>query len=304
MKSSEQLEQESARVRAHVAETIDELRDRATPGQLVDQLLDYAREGNGAQYLRNLRSEIVDHPMPVTLVGAGIAWMIVQSMVPGLRNGADRPAHDGDGRTASDKLRDAGSAVQEAGSAAAETLRDAGGRASDAVGHAMDSATSAMRAIGDRTSSAYQRTASTIRDSSRSVVEGAGTAIEFSKDQPLLLAGLGLTVGAVLGALLPRTRTEDRLMGDAADDVKESASRVAERAKQKTKDAYEDVKSTVRQSDSGARDDSSGPVGARCDVAEDVPVPASPSVIPAGSLSGGVQYGAADTSTTDGNRKS
>ena len=43
--SSEQLEREAERQRAHLSATLDELRSRITPGQLVDQTLDYVRDG-------------------------------------------------------------------------------------------------------------------------------------------------------------------------------------------------------------------------------------------------------------------
>jgi hypothetical protein len=52
-------------------------------------------------------------------------------------------------------------------------------------------------------------------------------AFDFCKDQPLVLAGLGLAIGAALGAAIPETEAEDRLMGEAADQVKEKAQTLA-----------------------------------------------------------------------------
>src|SRR5207237_540482 len=82
MKSSAQLEQESEQARNSVAETLDELRSRVTPGQMLDQLIDYARDSNGAMFFRNLGQQVVDNPLPVTLVGAGFAWLMIQSTRP------------------------------------------------------------------------------------------------------------------------------------------------------------------------------------------------------------------------------
>src|SRR6266481_978377 len=75
--SSEQLEQESERTRARLAETIEELRARLTPGQVVDQLIDYAREGGAGEFVRNFGHEVRRNPLPVTLIGAGIAWLMM-----------------------------------------------------------------------------------------------------------------------------------------------------------------------------------------------------------------------------------
>jgi hypothetical protein len=47
--SSEQLEREAEQSRARLAEKLDDLRAQITPGQIVDQLTDYARESGGAE---------------------------------------------------------------------------------------------------------------------------------------------------------------------------------------------------------------------------------------------------------------
>jgi hypothetical protein len=76
---SEQLEQKTHQVRARLAETFEELRAAMTPGQLVDQLADYAREDPAAEFFRNLARKIRENPLPLTLIGAGVAWLIIAS---------------------------------------------------------------------------------------------------------------------------------------------------------------------------------------------------------------------------------
>lgn len=75
--SSAQLEREAEGRRADLSATLDELRSRITPGQLVDQTLDYAREGNVGEFVRNLARDARDNPLPLALIGAGIAWLMV-----------------------------------------------------------------------------------------------------------------------------------------------------------------------------------------------------------------------------------
>ena len=76
---SEQLERKAHQVRARLTETLEELRAGMTPGQVVDQLAGYAREGPAAEFFRNLARQIWENPLPLTLIGAGIAWLIIAS---------------------------------------------------------------------------------------------------------------------------------------------------------------------------------------------------------------------------------
>ena len=76
---SEQLERKAQQARARLTETLKELRAGLTPGQVVDQLAGYARAGPAAEFFRNLVLEIRENPLPLTLIGAGITWLIIAS---------------------------------------------------------------------------------------------------------------------------------------------------------------------------------------------------------------------------------
>jgi Protein of unknown function (DUF3618) len=61
---SEQLERKAHQVRTRLTETLEELRAGMTPGQVVDQLADYARESPAAEFFANLAREIRQNPLP------------------------------------------------------------------------------------------------------------------------------------------------------------------------------------------------------------------------------------------------
>ncbi len=85
---SEQFEREAEETRWQLAGTFEELRDRMTPGRVVDQVVDYTRDGPAAEFLRNLKREVRENPMPLVLIGIGIAWLMVASSRPsGLKRG-------------------------------------------------------------------------------------------------------------------------------------------------------------------------------------------------------------------------
>jgi hypothetical protein len=57
----------------------------------------------------------------------------------------------------------------------------------------------------------------------RGMRDAGGSTLGFLADQPLLLGALGVSVGALLAAVLPSTRTEDELMGELSDDLRDRA---------------------------------------------------------------------------------
>jgi hypothetical protein len=75
----EQIEREAQEARSRLGQSLDELRLRATPGQFVDQVAAYAREGPVADFLGNLTRETRDNPFPVLLIGIAITWLVVSS---------------------------------------------------------------------------------------------------------------------------------------------------------------------------------------------------------------------------------
>jgi hypothetical protein len=76
---SEQFEEQARRARARLSATLEALRTRMTTGQVIDQVADYARGGPPARFFRNLTREAVENPLPLTLIGVGVAWLIIAS---------------------------------------------------------------------------------------------------------------------------------------------------------------------------------------------------------------------------------
>ena len=76
---SEQLEREAEVARSNLAADLDELRHRMTPGQIVDEVTDYARDTPVAEFARNLMRDLRENPLPLLLIGAGIAWSVFNS---------------------------------------------------------------------------------------------------------------------------------------------------------------------------------------------------------------------------------
>src|SRR5437764_10637138 len=75
MTSTAQLERETEDTRLQLSDSLEELRACMTPGQMLDQLTDYASDGAAGAFARNLRDQAVSNPMPLVMMGASLAWL-------------------------------------------------------------------------------------------------------------------------------------------------------------------------------------------------------------------------------------
>ena|ERR1700693_2808680 len=78
-RQSEQLEREAEEARAELTYSLDELRQRLTPGKIVNEVVDYARDTPAADFARNVARDVRAYPLPLVLIFAGIAWAVVAS---------------------------------------------------------------------------------------------------------------------------------------------------------------------------------------------------------------------------------
>ncbi|NKC31054.1 DUF3618 domain-containing protein [Falsiroseomonas selenitidurans] len=264
-RSSAEIEHEVEETRAGLTDTLEQLRDRASPGQLFEQALDYARGSGGVEFTRNLGAQVRDNPLPLLLIGAGIGWLMLggqprtrQAMAYGDDwddgHGGDRSSRRPGGlrERAGAHAQATGSAAGHVAQSARQGLGDAAHRAGDAAHRGAAAAGSAYRSAAAAAGSAGEAVSDRARDwgegarqagahasayaadmaeASRHRLEDwseqAGDGLDWVRDQPLVLGGIGLALGAALGAMLPRTDTEDRLMGETRDDLTDRARAAA-----------------------------------------------------------------------------
>lgn len=72
----EHIEREIERDRQRIGAKLDEIQNRMSPGQLIDEAIAYAKGSGGAEFLSNLGSNVKTNPMPVALLGVSLAWLM------------------------------------------------------------------------------------------------------------------------------------------------------------------------------------------------------------------------------------
>lgn len=85
-KSSAELEREVDQQRHRLEQTITEIQSRLSPGQLMDQALSYTKNGGG-KFASNLGHSVTANPLPATLLGVSLAWLMMGNRKGG--NGHD-----------------------------------------------------------------------------------------------------------------------------------------------------------------------------------------------------------------------
>ncbi|HEY0853810.1 MAG TPA: DUF3618 domain-containing protein [Devosia sp.] len=318
-KSSAELEREVDAQRSRVEARIGEIKDRLSPGQLIDEALAYTKDG-GSHFASNLGSTIAANPLPAALLGVSLVWLMSgqgpklnqpqqpqrsssygyepdypYARVPG--RGVRRTAHrtdeqgqwwsefeaedggrykaksnekgdrlghfaDETGKFFGGFIDDAGNRIKQFQDESGNLIDDAAGWASHAwrdvksgFGEQMDNLSASAHHVTD----GAQQLGREMQKQTDHLTRQLGTLFE---QQPLIAGALAFAAGAALGAALPHTREEDKLVGEAGDKLRREAAHVAsdlydkgkeqvgeayEQVAAKAGEAYEDVKDRVGQ---------------------------------------------------------
>lgn len=84
---SDDLASDVARERERIEETIESIRHRLTPGQLLDEVIRHGREPT-SELVSNLAKTLSANPVPTALIGLGLLWLVVS---PGLSHRGKTP---------------------------------------------------------------------------------------------------------------------------------------------------------------------------------------------------------------------
>jgi ElaB/YqjD/DUF883 family membrane-anchored ribosome-binding protein len=249
------LEREIDQTRANMDRTLGALERKLSPGQLLDQAMEFARE-NGGEFANNLGRSVKENPVPALLTAVGIAWMVASSNRPKASIADDsyegRYARDdfntvefdetGYEDDAGDEKEGLTEKAQRLKASAEGTLTEAGQRVKSAAERARQKLTGTKQTV----TSGLRRTSGTAQFQTQRVREGFNSLLT---EQPLLLGALGIAVGAAIGAALPATEQEDRLFGSARDkalgEVKQRGSESYQQVREKVNAVGEEAKQSI-----------------------------------------------------------
>jgi hypothetical protein len=262
----ERIERDLEGTRSRLNQGLNELQEKVAPRQLAGDFVDYVRQGGGGEFAQNLMVRVRRNPVPVVLVGVGLLWLMA-SQAPVLDT--DTPASD-DGQWRR------GEAEGQAGHQGEPDAREAGRRgpqdqavemgrhaqgAAEGVADQVQSAVAAgqqnftrgvhgvqdeMTDRAGQLSDMAQRAGSKLKQGAQSARQGGGTLVASIIDNPLVLGAMGLTVGALLGLLVPNSKQEETALGAAASDAKKTVEDLMGRGGRVARDMADQLRPNSR----------------------------------------------------------
>ena len=141
------------------------------------------------------------------------------------------------GSTVAGKAKGAAGAVSDAGHSVASGARDftssTADRAAQLRRRLAEGTEDLSEAARERVIAARESAVRARASAASYGREGRDRAVDIFEDQPLVVGALALAVGAAIGAALPRSRTEDRYMGQHRDQLMADAERIFAEEKSK-----------------------------------------------------------------------
>lgn len=251
-KDPSQLEREVDEQRREITNTIHQLEEKFSSREMYNQAANYVRD-HGGEFAENLGNSLKANPLPVMLTSVGLLWMMVGQRNPsGYRSQSHDSANDMFGNNTSvyghegeagrmDKMKAKGSQLKEKAGSARERASGFKQRASASSHDIRDKAAATREQL--------RESASHARDGfGRSVGSARSNFEHYLEEQPLALGAIGIALGAMIGASLPRSQAENRAIGDISERARHKASEMAEKGYQKANEMGESVRRQAQDS--------------------------------------------------------
>jgi hypothetical protein len=239
-KDPDRLEREIDEQRREINETLRALEEKFSSRELASQFAQYFT-GPGREWVGTLSSSVKSNPVPTLLTAVGLAWLMMsdrhrspyrvqryadsypgsrESRMRGMMDGVAESAHSAHDAAqsayerAGERIGEAGERIGEKASEFRERMGEAGATLHDKAAHARE---------------AWHEHAYDARDSLHHSAESLRDNFShLAREQPLALGAIGIALGALIGAALPRTEQESRLLGRASERVRERGREMAQ----------------------------------------------------------------------------
>lgn len=223
-KDPDRLEREIDRQRDHIGGLIGALEDKVSPHEVFDRVVAYGKD-NGGEIARNLGTVVKANPVPALLAATGLLWLYASRNEPA-------PGHHRASRYRTDHH---GGDGHQAG----EGLKARASKLGEEAAHLRDSASGKWHEATDRMGEGVHNA----RDSVRHRAEAARGSLEHMlEDNPMAVGAIALAAGAMLGAALPTSEPERRMLSPVGEKLSDKAREAADLARETAREGLETIR--------------------------------------------------------------
>lgn len=249
---TDRIEQDLARTRARMDSRLDELQDHLTPRQMLNDAFAYFRGGEGADFTQDLVARARANPMPVALVGVGLAWLMASHhsrspTAPAYPDDLEARIRHAEGSVVRGvdehedvyhgRLDDARGKVLGIARGASDTAASYAQSVKDALASATQTARRASHDLASSASDTFSRLGDGAGERGAAIQKGTQTMARSTRDalssvtsNPFALGGIAALVGLVAGSLLPTTDDEEHALGGVAARLRTAGKDLAQDA--------------------------------------------------------------------------
>ncbi|HTO03840.1 MAG TPA: hypothetical protein VL069_09075 [Opitutus sp.] len=259
---SEALRSEIDSTRGRMDDTIDKLENRLQGRHLIDEVVGFFRRGDREGNMDEWREKfsrsagtVVDsvkaHPVPLLMIGAGIAWLIYENRSSDRMSRAYLGDSDYSGEdyppTGYESFAEGSTYEAEGYSTEKSSIADQAKEKLSNLGNQARATASSLTAKGRETLGSARERASELgqraQQRGREVYDRTRERVASTTDQHPLEVGLGfLALGLIAGLAMPTPRAISRRLAPAADRLREAGSELVDKGKRVAKAATEAAK--------------------------------------------------------------
>jgi hypothetical protein len=274
----ERIERELESTRSRLNQGLNELQEKVAPRQLAGDFVDYVRQSGGSEFAQNLMASVRRNPVPVVLVGVGLLWLMAsQAAVSDTigrpvsgdgqrrRGGAEGAGHVGEADApepsrmgqAQDMAVDMGRHVQNATQGLADQVQSAVADGQQNFVRGVNDLRDNIADRGGQLSDMAQQLGGKLVQGAQSARQGGGTLVASIIDNPLVLGAMGLTAGALLGLLVPKSEQEEMALGGVASEAEKTVQDLVGRGGRLAGEVTDQLRASSRtqETDTGRSDD-------------------------------------------------
>jgi ElaB/YqjD/DUF883 family membrane-anchored ribosome-binding protein len=253
--------------RSALHETVEEIAERLTPSAIVENAKETVRDATvgkvedmadtagiaAQQTSQGIVETIRRNPIPAAMAGIGLAWLMTHRSSAAPANWTDRRPTTWAGSDDWGKGRGSPGMAERIGNASTE-FGERVGEAGDKVGDRVDDLS---RTVSDRVDRVGDSISDWPEEASYRARDLGDQARTLIQDSPLAVGAAAIAVGTALGAALPSTGPERRVLGPAVDKAvragEQTASAALADAEHELRDVEQDTLQAASSTGAGSR---------------------------------------------------